>query len=971
MKVILLLVGVLIVYSAEGQLWKVYADSAKVLYDREEYTEAIPHYTKSVEELKKDSSGTLTYAKIISELATIYHVNDSEEVSNKLFLEAKSIREKKLGKNHPDYAKSCYDVARTYMGLKKFSEAEFFFNESLIIREKIFGKEHPEYAESCYGIAAMLADVNKFKQAESYYLIAKRIYNREFGKESLDYSSVCINLSSLYSSLGELEKAEEIDLEACEIKKKKYGDKSSAYAFVLNNLAGLYDQMGQYEKAEKLYIESQALLEKEYTRSSPFSLMGLFNLADLYLKTSQYKKAEELLLEIKPLFEEAFGKESTLYASVLQNLAAISHSMNLFEKAEALNLEAMKIYENSEGRESGSVASLCFSLAALYQDMDNDVKAETLFLESLSTNKKIFGESHIQYINSCIGLANFYRKTHRIKQAQFLFSEAFKGHYSNIEKVFRFTSEREKHFYMQRDAELENKYKSFISAEYPDSSGGFMYDVSLQYRNLILSSVVQLRQTINRFNDINIKAKYSQWVEIKEQLSDLYTKPVAQRSDYLNSLEQTADKLEKELTLLSADFRKEQQEFSWKKVQQSLKGNEAAIEFSEFNYYNGQHWTDDTYYIALILRKDRPEPELVKLFEKKQLEGVLNKAITWGDIDSLYSSPLSYQLIWQPLEKYLTDISKVYFAPAGLLHKINMAAISIGKNKVLSEQYQLVQLNTTASVSNQPNIFITPSDKIAMYGGIDFNADSIALKAAAKFYQTTDENGFALRGFNISADQLPDLPYSEEEVDYITNAARLNKYSINTMKGVAANEESVKALNGKKSPGVFHFATHGKFFPDPVELKSNESLSGGKTFSQADNPLLRSMLLLAGSNRTWIGKPIAGIQDGVLTAYEISNMYLPNTKLVVLSACETGLGDIQGSEGVYGLQRAFKMAGVENLIMSLWSVPDNTTAEFMQLFYEHLFEKKSINDSFKEAQTTMKNKYRANPSRWAGLILVR
>ena len=128
---------------------------------------------------------------------------------------------------------------------------------------------------------------------------------------------------------------------------------------------------------------------------------------------------------------------------------------------------------------------------------------------------------------------------------------------------------------------------------------------------------------------------------------------------------------------------------------------------------------------------------------------------------------------------------------------------------------------------------------------------------------------------------------------------------------------------------------------------------------------------MAGANYAWQGKPINGIEDGILTSYEVSNMYFPNTRLAVLSACETGLGDIHGSEGVFGLQRAFKMAGVENLIMSLWKVPDHETSEFMQEFYSYLFQHHSIREAFNHAQSSMKNKYRSEPYKWAAWVLIR
>ncbi len=152
---------------------------------------------------------------------------------------------------------------------------------------------------------------------------------------------------------------------------------------------------------------------------------------------------------------------------------------------------------------------------------------------------------------------------------------------------------------------------------------------------------------------------------------------------------------------------------------------------------------------------------------------------------------------------------------------------------------------------------------------------------------------------------------------------------------------------------------------------TKKTAAGGNAFKFSENPLFRSGLLFAGANNAWLGKPLLNIDDGILTAYEVSNLYLPNTKLVVLSACETGLGDIQGSEGVYGLQRAFKMAGVQNLIMSLWKVPDVETAEFMEIFYSNLFEGKSVNNAFYLAQNQMKNKYRTEPYKWGAWLLVR
>jgi CHAT domain-containing protein len=215
------------------------------------------------------------------------------------------------------------------------------------------------------------------------------------------------------------------------------------------------------------------------------------------------------------------------------------------------------------------------------------------------------------------------------------------------------------------------------------------------------------------------------------------------------------------------------------------------------------------------------------------------------------------------------------------------------------------------------------------------------------------------------------LSQTEKEITGIGSIARQQGYSVDVTDGVRASEESFKALSGKNSPAIIHLATHGFFFPDPKNSKKDEWRAGYTVFQQSENPLMRSGLALAGANNAWNGKPVEGVEDGILTAYEVSNMYLPNTQLVVLSACETGLGDIQGGEGVYGLQRAFKMAGVKNLVMSLWKVDDITSSEFMQEFYKNIFLKQSIQDAFAHAQTVLKNKYRNDPYKWAAWILVR
>ena len=262
----------------------------------------------------------------------------------------------------------------------------------------------------------------------------------------------------------------------------------------------------------------------------------------------------------------------------------------------------------------------------------------------------------------------------------------------------------------------------------------------------------------------------------------------------------------------------------WQTIQQNLKPNEAAIEFVKFHFYNGKRWTDSTYYVALLLTKNDTEPQLIPLFEEKQLNNLVKSGNTYSTITALYKNEkanAAYNLIWAPVEKHLKGITKIYFAPAGLLYRISLPALQINDHQVLSDKYQLVQLNTTASVVNQSENFIDTSDKIYLYGGIKYDVDSATLKQAVTAYHIKSENKSFIPAYATRGNELVYLPYTEKEISEIENQSAQKNYSVAVFSGTSASEESIKALNGNASPSALHIATHGFFFPDPKEKKKN------------------------------------------------------------------------------------------------------------------------------------------------------
>ncbi len=1058
----------MIPWISNAQQWKNYADSAKSFQDQRNNNKAIDYYVLSIDELKKDSTGTITYANYSDRLAFLYLGMGKYDKAEPIFIETKDLREKIRGKESAAYASSCNNLGLLYSNKGKFDKAEALTLEGKEIRARILGKENADYATSCNNLGLLYRSTGRYEEAEQFLVEAKRIREKVLGTDHVDYAASCANLGLVYFNIGDYEKAEQQYFEARDIRAKLLGKENPQYASSLNNLAILYRNWGQFDKAEKNYLESKRIRETVLGKDHPDYAASCGNLAVLYWARGQFDKVEALHLESLRVWEKAVGKNHPEYARTCNNLATFYKDVGLFQKAEPIYIEGLAIREKIFGKNNPEYAETslnlgilyqvmehyakaepyllqakeswgktlgtqhplyansCRSLAILYSKMEQYEKAEPLFAESMAICKEkmgedspdyenacsnmaslyqergrhmeakplflqagkilvdLYGKNYAEYATNCINLAAVYWNMNQPDSAYYYYTEAMESRKRNLEDIFQFSSEKEKSAYIKTLADMEPKISSFSMTAHPPDKQGHLYDLYMSNRQLILSSVKQLREIMNNSTDTTLSQQFNDWVTKKQQLAFWLSKPQEYRNGRDSMLEAACNSLEQELTRKSVAFEKKEQKITWNNLQPLLKAGEASIEFSAFQYCNGKRWVDSIYYMAVLLRNDGKEPKLIRLFEERLLDSVLSKKNSGTGslrINTIYSGKKAatgaqtlYDLIWKPLEKELAGIQTIYFAPSGLLHKISFAALPVSTTEVLSDKYKLFELNTTASIADAgATSGIDKGDMISVYGGIQYDADSTSISNVVIDFA---RRGNATRSLpdELSRDGVPEFYYlsgSEKESQAISDMARKNNFTVSAWDGIKATEETFKELNGKNSPAVLHIATHGFFFPDPRNNKKSLLNKSAVVFRQSDDPLMRSGLAMAGANNAWKGNPVQGVEDGILTAYEVSNMYLPNTKLVVLSACETGLGDIQGSEGVYGLQRAFSIAGVQHLVMSLWKVPDEETSEFMQTFYKNLFLKQSIPLAFQNAQTFMKNKYRNEPYKWAAWVLIR
>ena len=387
-------------------------------------------------------------------------------------------------------------------------------------------------------------------------------------------------------------------------------------------------------------------------------------------------------------------------------------------------------------------------------------------------------------------------------------------------------------------------------------------------------------------------------------------------------------------------------------IKECLTSNDIIIEFSEI-------YRDTTLY-ACVYRKDWKTPKVVNL--------PLNNI----NFEAHFPNYERYSSIWEPLLPYILVGDHIYFSPSGILHQIPIESLPIGNGKVMSDVYHMHRVSSTRELAMQKEK--VRYEKAVLYGNLNYEMTNDEMIAESRVQYGDNKNYFVSRGLledSIRGYVWTTLSNTEREVDYISDLLNKNQVTTITYQQNKGNEESFKALSGK-GYNIIHLATHGFFYPDTEAQKKNyfkRTFMNTSSTYHPDFSMWRSGLVLSGGNRAWKGDTIPNqVEDGILKAQEISDLDLRGADLVVLSACQTGLGEIT-SDGVFGLQRAFKMAGVQTIVMSLTEVDDQTTMAMMNKFYTNLFSGQSKHDAFYNAQRYIRS-IKPDPKYWAGWIML-
>gem|GEM_PF-1945766 len=926
----------------------------------------------------------------------------------------------KYGENHLKTDTVLYGIGYTYLMLKKYKKAKTAFETSLQIRIDSLGLDHKD-TRRCYQwlkITYKKLNYNTKDNAFAHYQIRKpppprsslgldyekRLLREienctvEYGVKHLKTAEAYDKLGERYLSVKEFEKARkqlEIALKIrFELLETSHKDLSSTN----EKLKTIYS---------KLNIPPSPLAQNATAAISNFKLQRE-NINNLRKKVIFYMRSGNNDLALKysykglELSKSCWGKSHKKVSDWYKWTAGIHKRKNNFEQCRELLQKSLSIALSNKN--SNQMISIYETMGDTYQDEGNYLQAIDWYKKMIvEEEKRLKSTGYMSFslfsIHRKVG--NIYLCNGEYNKAIYYFKELQK--YRDEDVNNRRTSENYNSLESEPLLHSYEHYGNFRVASIHAMTGNYemadsiwktlfpnwingLWISSLHNYNFSHEKKSRHEGTINPFFRFAIKHQDSATLELAadlmlnvksinlgyektQKVNAIKTKEYQEMIDsMLNSggvvlTEKVFDETNKEQQR-HIQFIK-QQPIKWRNVKKKLQSDHLIVDFLHFPLNASECDIKELPYVyyAILTHKDFTSPKFIQITDEKILSELLKADISERP-NYIYKESTRkalYQILWQPLKPYLEDVKTVHISPSGILHRIPFESLKDTEDEYLAARYEFHYYSAIRDMLKEKPQKNTYED-ILLMGHILYDLDE------KDKYEDMLASTDTLRS---TREGVPPIPGTLNEVLEIKHTGKKAGLKTTLLTIDAASEDKVQTFVGKRAPSIIHFATHGVFLP-PLEKRhrKHELIGIQDSLRAADNPLKRSALMLYGANETWTkGRPILGSgEDGILTALEVTALDLQNTNLVVLSACSTGLGNVHNTEGVFGLQRAFKLAGVDYVVASLWDVDDKATKDLMVEFYKNLLERKQ------DPATALRNAKRKfmkdDPELWAGFILI-
>lgn len=946
--------------------------------DIDKYNIALDYIKKAIEIIElNNGKKNDEYIAALNNLAGIYFDLADYQSAKNIYLNLLDLITSFKNQENEDYARVIGNIGIVNGYLGEYSSALLNLKKSLDVYATVLGEQHYLYAQNLREYAKVLEELGDYKNSKNSLQKAIDIFKKTLGEGHPEYADCLGVLGRVYMSINDYKSAETYFLNSSEIIKKAKGEENTDYASSILNLGRFYIELGNYVESEIYNKKALDIYEKTLGIKNIKYSTCLYNLGVIYYYRKDFKNAELYFKKSLFINKELLGKKNLNHANNLNSLGVFYNEIGDYKLAEKYFRKSVDITEKAFNDVHPDFASSLNNLAGLYREIGNYYKAEPLYLRALNIREKILGNNHPDYVNSLNDLALLYSFMSKVDKAANLYIRTVTILIKNWQSNLCFLSENEASLFLENNLYLLSGPLSFLK-NYPNKElKAKLLDINLMLKNILLSHIQYLEEIASNNKDSLVINQWLQYKSIRLQLSNQLQLPYSKQTK-VDQLKKEADVLEKYFMRNLPDFQNEfiNNTFTWEDIKSKLKPTEVAIDFIKFRYID-KNSTESIHYAAFLIRPEWSEPEFINLFKEEQLIALFDSSNNSFMINKLYGDKSTlYHLIWKPLEGLLSGVKKVYISPSGLLHRISFSAISIPEGGSLNNLYEIFIMGNIRGITTKESKDDIFNKTSILFGGINYDSDLISSDKNDTTYSVISDSVLnALRGGKWSF-----LKGTSEEVFSIEKIAVANGINAKVFSGEIASEEAFKSIGKDKIPipSILHIATHGfaisnvdynaKVIDKFMILRLEEDKQN--VFRRTSDPMTRTGLVMAGGNKTWsTGKSYTNMGDGILTAREISNMNLRGCNLVTLSACETGLGEIKDSEGVFGLQRAFKMAGVKFLIVSLWKIPDKETREFMNNFYTAWIEEKlPIKVAFRETQLKMSKKY--SPYQWAAFVLL-
>jgi CHAT domain-containing protein/Tfp pilus assembly protein PilF len=921
-------------------------------------------------------------------LANLYSDQGLYARAEPLYERALAIQETALGKNHPQVANALNNLAILYRDQGLYAKAEPLHERALAIQETALGKNHPQVALSLNDLAIIYRDQGLYAKAKPLHERALAISEAALGKDHPDVALPLINLANLYSDQGLYGQAEPLFERALTISEAGLGKNHPQVATLLNNLAALFDRQGLYSRSEPLYERALAIFKEAVGKNHPYVAVSLNNLATLYKTQGHYARAEPLYERALAIFEAAFGKSHPYIALSLNDLASLYLNQGLYTQAEPLFERALAIREAILGKNHPDFAASLSNLATLYSVQGLYARAEPLYERALAIQEVALGKNHPNVANSLNNLARFRVAQQNLGEALSLFTRAFAVSEAHLRQEVLSFSEVRLAGLLHLQREDEEYLYSLVRAHPGDARVRHLaLSAALLRKGRSLEEIADTSRIISRSLGQADREAFERLRALRTQYSALSLSGPGSLSpaDYqqrLQDLAAEADALEADLSRRSAPLR-------------ALSALPAPAEVID---HVAKALPKESVLIELIAYHDRPlvptrgaatsqSPSPLRYVALLLFADGRSHAIDLGPAEPINSAVLRlhealaaravsyqpaaqalYQLAFRPLLPHLGKAQRLFLSPDSQLTLVPFAALHDG-SRFLVDVLDITYLTSGKDLLPRPE-GISASRSVVVLADPDFGAppatpSGVAQAAPALAERSASLERFYSSRFAPSTDfPWPPLPGTRKEAETIHRLLPQAQLLL----GPAATKQALLTLG---TPGILHIATHGFFREDaatPTLAVSRVSALGeARPLQHSPDPLLRSGLVLAGASAQQAPSGPLLREETLITALELAGLDLWGTQLVVLSACDTGRGDIKLGQGVYGLRRALVIAGAEALVSSLWKVNDESTRQFMEAYYSKLLEGAGRTSALRQAMREFRRK-QPHPYYWAPFI---